>query len=150
MPSWRAIVMMVLKRPLYWAAAGPCTNTALPAFTATRARPSPCICNQLHTLVTNKLSKNQMDKWADRQKERDMTGLTVTFWNFAKVPKKGGFWDCHAICVFLLWTSQPIFTKSFMNALNATPTLVNLLQSVIAVPQLCELVTNVHNSCHLP
>lgn len=48
-PSWRAIVMMVLKSPLYWAAAGPCTNTALPAFTATRARPSPCICNQLHT-----------------------------------------------------------------------------------------------------
>jgi hypothetical protein len=59
-PSWRAMVMMVLKRPLYWAAAGLCTNTALPAFTATRARPSPCICNHLHTLVTNKLSKNQI------------------------------------------------------------------------------------------
>jgi len=68
-PSWRAIVMMVLKSPLYWGAAGPCTNTALPAFTATAARPSPCICNQLHTLVTNKLSKNQMDRWADREKE---------------------------------------------------------------------------------
>lgn len=88
-PSWRAIVMMVLKSPLYWAAAGPCTNTALPAFTATRARPSPCICNQLHTLVTNKLSKNQMDRWADR--ESDMTELTVTFLNFVMVPRKGGF-----------------------------------------------------------
>lgn len=70
-PSWRAIVMIVLKRPLYWAAGGPCTNTALAAFTATRARPSPCICNQLHTLVTNKLSKNQMDRWADERKRYD-------------------------------------------------------------------------------
>jgi hypothetical protein len=52
------MVIMVLKRPLYWVAAGPCTNTALPAFTATGARPSPCICNQLYPFVTNKLTKN--------------------------------------------------------------------------------------------